>query len=424
MMLVAPKYVFCWLVLILLLMPSQAFAQSSFADHTSMSWDGALTGMFLGLLAFSVAYNAAFFSILRERFLVWQSVRAIIFFALTIGLSPLAMGEFFSADSYARQVYINVLFDLAVAVSGPFLRTYIEPGMLSRRIDRALFRIPPFVMLTTPAMLIADCPPAYMAIRNTVMVGMLFLVCYALTQAWRRGSRTARFQSAAWSSVLAVYGISLFHDIVLGRPFEMLLFALFAALGLEVILTAVGIGDRFVRLKREHDEARTIASALQVIAHTDPLTGLGNRRAIEQAFLDRPPTALALVDIDIFKTVNDRYGHDVGDRVIVATGSALNSGDALAGRVGGEEFVVLLYGDLATVRDEAERLRQMVGSAASALVPGLSSPVTASMGLALAAEGASFSTILKVADINLYSAKRSGRNKLVSPAPDQISIAA
>lgn len=55
-----------------------AHAQSSFAAHTQMSWDGALTGIFLGLLVFSVVYNAAFYSVLRERFLVWQSLRALI----------------------------------------------------------------------------------------------------------------------------------------------------------------------------------------------------------------------------------------------------------------------------------------------------------------------------------------------------------
>ena len=53
-----------------------AHAQSSFADATVMSWDGVLTGIFLGLLLFSLAYNAAFYALLRERFLIWQSVRA------------------------------------------------------------------------------------------------------------------------------------------------------------------------------------------------------------------------------------------------------------------------------------------------------------------------------------------------------------
>ena len=48
-------------------------AQSAFADGTSMNWDGVLTGLFLGLLLFSIAYNAAFFALLRERFLIWQS---------------------------------------------------------------------------------------------------------------------------------------------------------------------------------------------------------------------------------------------------------------------------------------------------------------------------------------------------------------
>lgn len=413
-----------WLVLPFAFMASPAFAQSTFADRTSMTWDGALTGMFLGLLAFSVAYNAAFYSILRERFLVWQSLRAVTFFALTIGLSPLAMGEMFSADSNARQIYINILYDVAIVISAPFLRSYLEPGMLSRGVDRALQFMPPLVLLTTPAMLIADCPPAYMGIRTAILVGALVLCCTALIQAWRRGSRTARFQAAAWSSVLTVYGISLFHDIFLDYPFGMFLFALFAALGLEVILTAVGIGDRFVTLKREHDEAQTMASALQTIAYTDPLTGLGNRRAIEQAYRDRLPTAVAVVDIDLFKTVNDRYGHDVGDQVIFATGAALNSGNVIAGRIGGEEFVVLLYCAAEDVRREAEHLRELVGSAASAIVPDHLSPVTASMGLAYASRKIGFQAILKIADVNLYIAKNQGRNALVFPAENSFPLAA
>ncbi|OYY90606.1 MAG: hypothetical protein B7Y45_06560 [Sphingomonas sp. 28-66-16] len=391
---------------------SPALAQSSFADRTTMSWDGAFTGIFLGLLLFSIAYNAAFYSVLRERFLVWQSLRAFIYFALTVGLSPLDMGAALGAHSFARQVYLCLLFDLSVAVTGPFVRAYIEPGMIAPRVYRLLGWTAPAILITTPAMLIPDCPPLYMTFRNAVLVGTLLLMCYTLAQAWRRGSRTARFQSAAWSCVLAVYGASLFHDIFLATPFTMFLFALFGALGFEVMLTAIGIGDRFLRLKREHDEARATASALHVIAHSDALTGLNNRRAIERAFADRRPFAIAIVDLDHFKAVNDRYGHDVGDRVIQAAAAALASGTAVAGRIGGEEFVLLLHGDAAEVADEAERLRTRVTLFAAEMVPQLHTPVTASVGLVLVGES-SFAVALKIADISLYSAKGAGRDRLV-----------
>lgn len=411
---ILPRITAGTVVLAALAAASPGFAQSSFADRTNMTWDGVLTGIFLGLLVFSVVYNAAFYSVLRERFLVWQSLRALIYFALTVGLSPLDMGASLATDGVARQVYICILFDLSIAVTGPFIRTYIEPGMLSQRLYRLLGWTAPVIMVTTPAMLLEW--PLYLAIRNVVLLATLALMGYTLAQAWQRGSRTARYQAAAWTAVMAVYGISLFHDIVLGTPFPVFLFALFCALGLEVMLTALGIADRFLRLKRQHDEARATASALHVIAHKDPLTGLDNRRAIERAFSERRPYAIAIVDLDFFKSVNDHHGHDVGDRVIQAAGAALASGNAVVGRIGGEEFVMLLHGDAVQVQEEAERLRQRITLYASERVPELRRPVTASVGLVLVGES-SFGVAMKIADINLYTAKGAGRNRLVLPTP-------
>jgi diguanylate cyclase len=381
-----------------------ARAQSSFANATSMSWDGVLTGIFLGLLLFSLVYNGVFFRLLRERFLIWQSARTLSYFALVLALSPLAMGPWLTPDSFARQVWICLFFDLSVVVSGPFLRSYLEPGMVGPRIRRLLGWPPMLILATTPAMLIADCPPAYMALRNMLLLAMLAL---------RRGSRTARYQAAAWSGIGGVYGVSLFHDIVLGQPFDAFLFLLFPALGLEVMLTALGILDRLVRLRRERQEARAQAEAMRIIAHTDPLTGLPNRRAIEESFNDDPPVAIALVDLDHFKAINDHHGHDVGDRVIFAAGVALGSGTALAARIGGEEFALLFRGPPAAVAIEAERLRQRIGAYVQQMVPLLERPVTASMGLVHIAHGTSFGAAMKSADINLYAAKESGRDRVV-----------
>jgi diguanylate cyclase len=152
---------------------------------------------------------------------------------------------------------------------------------------------------------------------------------------------------------------------------------------------------------------------MRIIAHTDPLTGLANRRAIEDGFNDDPPVAIALVDLDHFKAINDRHGHDVGDRVIFAAGVALGSGAATAGRVGGEEFALLFRGPASDIAAEAERLRQRIGAYVAQMVPSLKRPVTASMGLVHITRDISFGAAMKSADINLYAAKESGRDRTV-----------
>lgn len=396
----------------LLAAAAPARAQSSFADATSMTWDGVLTGIFLGLLLFSLAYNAVFYRLLRERFLIWQSVRALSYFALTVALSPLAMGPWLAPDSFARQVWITIFFDLSLVVSGVFLRSYLEPGMVGPRLYRWLGWPPALILLTTPATVMPDAD-TYMMLRSAVLVAMLALCAAAVVIALKRGSRTARYQAAAWSGIGGVYGVSLFYDIVLGQPFDSFLFLLFPALGLEVMLTAFGILDRLMRLRRERQEARAQAEAMRIIAHTDPLTGLPNRRAIEESYNDEPPVAIALVDLDHFKAINDHHGHDVGDRVIFAAGVALGSGSALAARIGGEEFALLFRGAPAAVAIEAERLRQRISAYVKQMVPLLERPVTASMGLVHIGRDTSFGAAMKSADINLYAAKESGRNRVV-----------
>lgn len=397
----------------LLVCATPAAAQSSFADHTRLDWSGVLTGAFLGFLLLPVAYNIAFFLILRERFLIWQGVRVLVLVALTVSLSSLPLGPWFMAQSFARQVLIDLLFDSAIAIIGLFLRSLLEPGMIGPQLYRLLGWQALAVAITSPAMLLHPCPPLYMALRDAVLVGVLVLMVATLAQAIRRGSRAARFQLAAWSCLLTVCGISLWHDIVLHRPFGLFLYALFAALALEMLLTSINIGDRFMRLKRQHDEARASAAALAIMAQTDPLTGLENRRGLEARFAGRRPRAVAIVDIDHFKRVNDGFGHDVGDRVIVAVAGALRSAETAPGRIGGEEFALLLYAD--DPLQEAERLRRQVSLAVARDVAGLDRPVTASAGIALLDARMDFAAAIKAADLRLYEAKAGGRNRAVGP---------
>ena len=161
-----------------------------------------------------------------------------------------------------------------------------------------------------------------------------------------------------------------------------------------------------------------MAVDLQVLADTDPLTGLLNRRSLLQsaAMLLRAeqPLSALLIDVDHFKRVNDRLGHAFGDRVLVEIAarcrSALRSGDVLA-RLGGEEFAVLLPRQDATrAALVAERLRVAIASSPVAGPPeGL--VVTVSIGGACAeADDSSIDGLLLRADRALYAAKSAGRD--------------
>ncbi len=176
---------------------------------------------------------------------------------------------------------------------------------------------------------------------------------------------------------------------------------------------------------RDVTERKRMEEELQRQAHSDYLTGLSNRRHfIEQAEIElarfrRYGGALSLImfDIDLFKRVNDTYGHNVGDLVLQKVSdicrTTLRDVD-IVGRIGGEEFAVLLpQTDHHQAMEAAERLRGAI-AAASVTAPGdLPVAITASFGLVVASENnADIDGLLIQADQALYLAKENGRNRI------------
>ncbi len=160
---------------------------------------------------------------------------------------------------------------------------------------------------------------------------------------------------------------------------------------------------------------------LESLAAHDTLTGAGNRLSMEQALRgavdgarkDDHATGIAMLDLDHFKRVNDKYGHEVGDRVLVHFASLVQQnirGTDRLFRYGGEEFVVLLPGvDAGQLRLVAEKLRAVV---AEELREG-ACRVTVSIGIATLEPNEDWETWLGRADTAMYRAKRAGRNRVV-----------
>jgi diguanylate cyclase (GGDEF)-like protein len=165
---------------------------------------------------------------------------------------------------------------------------------------------------------------------------------------------------------------------------------------------------------------------LRVQAMRDALTGLYNRRYLEEALArelrrsarSQRPLSLLIVDIDHFKQVNDRHGHDVGDEVLCAVAHLLEStarAEDVVCRLGGEEFVVISpEADVGGGAVLAERLRGAVRALEGAALPAaLTQPVTVSIGVASAPQhAADAAALLKAADAALYDAKRAGRDRV------------
>ena len=173
----------------------------------------------------------------------------------------------------------------------------------------------------------------------------------------------------------------------------------------------------------EAQQQRQRAAEAAASAERDPLTGLGNRRHLERrcaellpaAERERRPLALAQLDIDHFKSINDRCGHATGDRVLTLLAQLLQdsmrASDVLV-RQGGEEFVIVLPDtDLSAATEVCERLRERVAAHPWGQLGGPAWQVTISIGLATAAPYA-LAPLLETADAALYRAKRGGRNRL------------
>ncbi|MGA3138367.1 MAG: diguanylate cyclase [Xanthobacteraceae bacterium] len=176
----------------------------------------------------------------------------------------------------------------------------------------------------------------------------------------------------------------------------------------EELYARLRTAERLLRQQRE----------LIVLANLDSLTGAFNRRAFFEKTGDFAEAgrrfAAVMFDIDHFKDVNDTYGHNVGDQVLRVIGGEARRDKTILGRLGGEEFAIVLEGSsLEAATRYAEELRDKL-AALSFESEGQTFSVTASFGVAERAAQESIDLLLKRADAALYQAKRGGRNRVIA----------
>ncbi len=265
--------------------------------------------------------------------------------------------------------------------------------------------------------------------RESFLRAMLYQAPYALVQTVAVlvliRNRRWRPLDVALLALLAFSGVHF-----LGKPF------LAAAIGAGAVPQAY-LGSTYAAISQSLGAALLISNGLLMLliilrdvmadmtarSETDTLSGLLNRRgfedrgdkALDLARRSGVPTVMVVADLDHFKQINDNFGHAAGDAVIARFAAILaqNAGEyAICGRLGGEEFAVLMSGaNLATGRLYAEAVRSALRQVSPEDM-GLTRPVTASFGVAQLNTGDTLSDLLRRADAALYQAKTAGRDRV------------
>lgn len=258
-------------------------------------------------------------------------------------------------------------------------------------------------------------------ILGLLVIADLLAVTVYLCWAWRRGSIEARDFLAAWGLPMATLAFIHFVDVEDGFwGGGSKLVVLFAATWQALWLSAAAT-RRLARLRVERDSARAAEAQARHLARRDPLTGLPNRRGfiesvtplLDRARADGLPAALLLVDIDRFKSINDIYGHEVGDAVLQGIARRIERWEGAmctVARLGGEEFGLLTIGMEGIVLNRfAESIRRGIAACDHGDAVG-DRLVTASVGVAEVRPACDFQQLYRLADEALYDAKRGGRN--------------
>lgn len=353
---------------------------------------------------------------LRQSFVAWYAVMCLGM-VVTIGMTS---GLIVSWTAMALSTFLafeRIGFTLIVFGSCLFARSFIEREALSP-LSRAALLWAGIAILGVGAFNAFVVPSP--ALFGATMLVVLASLVGAIIQAVRRNSRWVRYQIVGWSAPMVLAADMAIKGLGQGGFLNSDMSIVYYAMVWEIAIGAIGVTDRVMLLRADRDRARERALEMEGLAERDPLTGLMNRRAIHKHFEELQAdgfTACALLDLDHFKSINDQFGHVVGDDVLTAVGRALAPDeDTLAIRMGGEEFMLLLRGPNAHQR--AERRRAAISVRIAREVASLDRIVTASQGVVEFDDAAAQSSTLEAyymrADNLLYRAKKEGRNRTVA----------
>lgn len=374
-------------------------------------------GFLYGLVIALLLYNLILYIRLRYSRYLFYVIYLSSFLAMNLTYTGHGFLLFWPDNSYIQQwmhPFLITLYSISgIIFAFAFLqiRLYFPRIFKSSLLFCLLFLLFQYLCFINNAQALAVASAIVFVLVFTVFTFILAILslCHRRREVMFFVIATIASLAGASITAMTVWG---------GLPYSELSYrAVEIGLSIDVILLSIALAEQFRIIQKEKQSALKLAGL-------DPMTGLYNRRAFNELTLPvlhnvkryKHDMSLILMDIDHFKSINDRFGHNTGDRVIQATAKILQKmirkGD-ISARWGGEEFIVLLpETDLNQARYFAERVRQEIEqvniSCASERVT-----YTVSIGIAqLDNNISSIEKLIKNADDKLYQAKSSGRNKV------------
>jgi diguanylate cyclase (GGDEF)-like protein len=384
-----------------------------------------LMGLFAGALLSAFSYNLLIYTGQRYAFQRWYLVWAGI--ALAYGLTWTNMAAFalpgFVGPAAVRMEFI--LVGIMIGAGNMFFLSVLEDGMLPRWLQRAGRGVAVASVLLGVVASADTLLPAAMTDRwlNDAVIANALCVLVGLCYAIPRRSRIIWFYLVGWTPAICVLALRLARNLDLLPQDDVVDMATFASIAFESVVLSLAIADRFRLLRRERDLAEQARNAIAIesdtlrkAAHTDFLTGLGNRAAFQMAMTamieGKAGFSLFLIDVDHLKEINDRLGHDGGDAMLAYVSGRLVKAAGEGGhiaRIGGDEFALLL-----PATSEAARTMSALDAIQGEQWrhAGRSWSISLSIGSARFPEDAdSLDTLYKSADLALYQAKQLGRRR-------------
>ena len=274
---------------------------------------------FAGLCLTLLIYNLALWAAMRHRFQLIYCGMLVALLAYASSNSGLLAWLVPGIDNNDRLLLSYATLAISASAALWFARSFFEPRIFEGWLGRATTLV--IVALLCVTALIVMLAPVALPLLDRLyaasFVPLLAIVVPMLWRAWRRRSDYLWLFMVAWSAPVLMGALRIAASVALIRWNVWVDNTTILSMTLEALLSSLAIAYRIRLLSVERDEARAREVAARLLADTDPLTGLLNRRAFLRHTIGRAgEQTLILADIDHFKAVNEALGHDGGDEVL------------------------------------------------------------------------------------------------------------
>ena len=376
-------------------------------------------------------YFGAVFIMLMYNFMIYLIIKNIsflyyVFFHLSytvfaLGLSGISFELFWPEIPEINRYVLPTAMALTGAFSLLFTIHFLDIKSMNRTLYKSLYTLAiiSFLIAVLPFIISYNISVQLSSLLSFIIVIILFVV--ALYLVFFKKNKNALFYLIAWSFFLV--GVAIAHLSNIGLIPSTMLTSFSSQIGsfFELLLLSIGLAYYYNRLKDEHRELSYTNDQLRVLSHTDMLTGSHNRRyfydkvnpLLSGAKKDNSDFYLLMLDLDYFKNVNDTYGHEVGDKVLIILANIckamLRENDIFV-RFGGEEFVLFLgTTDKPAAIDIAKRINAALRNTQFDCAPDL----TLTVSIGISHNTFELPKLLEKADKSLYQAKETGRDTYV-----------